>query len=625
MSFKTNVSSIESKRRYLFPSDHLVTRNSSKLTDHYYKAEVRSFIVNWIVQKNTDLLKKMLFLIVGLISVSQHCYGYETFQNLIPNGDKVPHPCGNNQIWDGVGHLNPAGSGARNQFGLDFINAGKRWTKDLCNKDSDFDGKTNGVELGDPKCLWNPGDIPTSPPSSHPGICEPLNSSTCQHHNKDLQQYLICENQLKQKPCPALSDPDVKNLTMRFPKSKIDPIVTNYMCMVYDLPSEGDFHLVATTPNVDNAGIVHHMILFGCDFPDDYNKTLVNMMKAMPYGCGMTPHKHCQQFLATWTYGFDGECLTPDTGFRIGQLGTKVAALQVHWHNPEQLDDQTDSSGMTIYYTPAEKRTFDASTFIIGQEYLLIPPNQTSTTFKAQCPSECTNEMWDEKIYVTRAVNHMHYYGKSQRISIYRKGKWIRDLTNEINYNYDAPRFNHFDPPVEVYPGDDIVTECSYGSDKDLTVTFGAGTHNEMCYGFITYYPVQNFLPTICIQWKSVQRCVRKLPKFNGLYNGCDWRNFADWLPNSPTTKAFNNTSCGAYRKTQQCNKQCIKDSKELLKHQCLKGDLGEWLEAIAGIPIDILRTCASNTNSANSIRNFSVNHIYYIVMYFSTIILTKL
>jgi hypothetical protein len=34
----------------------------------------------------------------------------------------------------------------------DFAEAGHKWTVDLCQKDSDKDGFTNGQELGDPDC-----------------------------------------------------------------------------------------------------------------------------------------------------------------------------------------------------------------------------------------------------------------------------------------------------------------------------------------------------------------------------------------------------------------------------------------------------------------------------------------
>lgn len=51
--------------------------------------------------------------------------GYKMFQDRIPNGNAVPHPCKPNYVFHGVGHKNPKGGGERNPFGLAFYNAGK--------------------------------------------------------------------------------------------------------------------------------------------------------------------------------------------------------------------------------------------------------------------------------------------------------------------------------------------------------------------------------------------------------------------------------------------------------------------------------------------------------------------
>lgn len=51
----------------------------------------------------------------------------------------------------------------------------QEWTRELCQKDSDGDGRTNGEELGDPNCVWRVGDIPTSSTGlSHPGQSDRL-------------------------------------------------------------------------------------------------------------------------------------------------------------------------------------------------------------------------------------------------------------------------------------------------------------------------------------------------------------------------------------------------------------------------------------------------------------------
>lgn len=72
--------------------------------------------------------------------------------------------------WPGVGHLNKNGGGARNQFGLAFAAEGNEWTQKLCNADTDGDGITNGDHLGDPLCVWQPGDTPSRTAAiTHPG------------------------------------------------------------------------------------------------------------------------------------------------------------------------------------------------------------------------------------------------------------------------------------------------------------------------------------------------------------------------------------------------------------------------------------------------------------------------
>ncbi|CAE8613476.1 unnamed protein product [Polarella glacialis] len=94
---------------------------------------------------------------------------FPSFAEKIPNAERVADASG--RLWPGVGHLSRNGGGQLNSFGQDFEAAGWAWTADLCQKDSDADGSSNGEELGDPNCTWQPGSVPAhSTGITHPGI-----------------------------------------------------------------------------------------------------------------------------------------------------------------------------------------------------------------------------------------------------------------------------------------------------------------------------------------------------------------------------------------------------------------------------------------------------------------------
>ncbi|XP_052223133.1 dopamine beta-hydroxylase-like isoform X2 [Dreissena polymorpha] len=525
--------------------------------------------------------------------------GYETFQARIPNGDRIPHHCGHLRMWAGLGHVIPSGGGELNPFGKDFKKANFTWTRQLCQMDSDGDGLANGAEMGDPDCVWSAGQVnPVKSNLSHPGICEPIESSHCQHLNKHFtQDVLSCQIR---KDCQAMKEKDVAKLEIRMPGVSLHAQETTYLCMLVELPVNGTFHVVASAPILVSA-LVHHMILWGCYYPVDEN---VTEKIEEPYACGMTPSPHCQQPLVTWTYGLEADCHAQDAGLRIGQYGAVLAALQVHYHNPNLLSGQTDTSGIAIYYTP-HLRQFDASTFMVGQQYLHIPPRSKNVRYNHTCPGICTAEMFKKPVYITRAANHMHYLGVAQTITVIRNGRKVFDLTKDDKFDYDRPVFYHFDPPIKVMPSDEIVTECVYNSQRNTSTYFGAGTYDEMCYGFLTYYPRQEFEPTLCVAWKSVQRCIRKLETFNGMYGDCNWKQFVKHLPQN-VSKVLANDTCGQFQQEGVCNWKCSLMSRDLLSHVCLQGDMGEFLIDFAKMTpyVKVLTTCAKHTarNSASFI-----------------------
>lgn len=102
------------------------------------------------------------FVLLGaLVVLGSTAEGSKKFVSWIPNGANV-------EGYAAIGH--PDGTGkdeSTNDFGEAFEKAGKKWTVELCQADTDGDGQTNGQELGDPCCEWSTGPLLAGQLASH--------------------------------------------------------------------------------------------------------------------------------------------------------------------------------------------------------------------------------------------------------------------------------------------------------------------------------------------------------------------------------------------------------------------------------------------------------------------------
>jgi hypothetical protein len=82
------------------------------------------FILELNDKRNHDIVwifcYRLVFISV-LVALIAPYHAYPSYQNSVPNGDKVPHPCQNGVVWIGIGHQLPNGGGALNPFGNDLL------------------------------------------------------------------------------------------------------------------------------------------------------------------------------------------------------------------------------------------------------------------------------------------------------------------------------------------------------------------------------------------------------------------------------------------------------------------------------------------------------------------------
>ena len=86
---------------------------------------------------------------------------------------------------------------------------------------------------------------------------------------------------------------------------------------------------------------------------------------------------------------------------------------------------------------------------------------------------------------------HSHLSGRQIRLRHIRQGQELPIILEDNNYDFN---FQASRQPLEgrgnVLPGDELILECEYSTKSRDKPTFGGlSTREEMCLGFILYYP----------------------------------------------------------------------------------------------------------------------------------------
>jgi len=123
---------------------------------------------------------------------------------------------------------------------------------------------------------------------------------------------------------------------------------------------------------------------------------------------------------------------------------------------------------------------------------------------------------------------------------------------------------------IEVMPGDEIVTSCTFKSlSRPKTTFYGDATSDEMCFGFLAYYPADNLHLPVCTAWKEISTC----GWLSGKHKGCNINDFFNPSHNNTlATLKLVKDNCKAFG---NCLKECKPVLEKLFKeHPCLKGDV---------------------------------------------------
>jgi dopamine beta-monooxygenase len=261
-----------------------------------------------------------------------------------------------------------------------------------------------------------------------------------------------------------------------------------YFCFSRDdlidmnVPLNEDLHIVGFEPVIDPVSkkYVHHFNLYASSQPWNSSldcKTEYPLLE-LAYG---------------WAPGDLPFTPPSNVGGPLGSKGFQSFALEIHYNNVGLDANVPDSSGVRAYYTSI-KREFDLGVFQTGDPFLfllggVVSPDGGLAQHSFSCGTQCLETYLSQPVTVIQESLHMHKTGVSMVSYHIRNEKVIRQGRVEF-FDFDQQgSLSVIQAPFQMYPGDAFQTVCNYDASNETL--WGKASAEEMCIGFIYYYPRQ--------------------------------------------------------------------------------------------------------------------------------------
>ncbi|XP_068226831.1 DBH-like monooxygenase protein 1 isoform X1 [Palaemon carinicauda] len=294
---------------------------------------------------------------------------------------------------------------------------------------------------------------------------------------------------------------DVQTWDLRSPNVQLPgDLKTLYWCKLFKIPDlPRKTHVIGYVPIIsdDNIQHVHHILLYECHIPESerYFEKWIGVDGAQCFGANMpVSWKYCTTPIIAWAIGGEGS-FTPDhVGFPLGEEhgGSTYFMMEMHYDNPNLRKGVVDNSGLRIFHTE-KLRPNDAGILMLGHDISpiqIVPPRQKWMT-TGICSSDCTEQTLPANgINVFAGFLHAHLLGRNMTLRHIRDRKELPVIQKDLNYDFNFQETRKLRKELTIYPGDSIIAECGLDSTARSVPTFGGfGTEEEMCLGFLYYYP----------------------------------------------------------------------------------------------------------------------------------------
>jgi hypothetical protein len=246
--------------------------------------------------------------------------------------------------------------------------------------------------------------------------------------------------------------------------------VDQYVCYGFEITVAQKRHITAIAPKVDNAKIVHHVLLL--EMPSAQSPTPFTCSSGLGVG---------GRLVYAWAPGGGALELPVEAGLPLE--GTKHYMVQLHYNNAAGTAGETDASGFDLC-TTNNLRANDADIVAFGTTSINIPPNPPAGKFTRTCSLTLPNNL--QNLHFFGAMPHMHQLGLSMSTKLVR-GVSETDLGSVANWDFNTQFWYPLTAKSE--PNDKVITTCTWKNDTGSVVRYGEKTKDEMCYSFTMYYP----------------------------------------------------------------------------------------------------------------------------------------
>jgi predicted DNA-binding transcriptional regulator AlpA len=279
-------------------------------------------------------------------------------------------------------------------------------------------------------------------------------------------EYLPCP-QSEQKVFRTRSSPTDVNSTGKY--SVPGGTVDKYVRFPFPSPFKAGEQAIAWAPIIDQQRVIHHYILYGTT------------------AAGSTRNG---TFVAGWAPGGVNTVMAPDLGL---VLDFPHFYLEIHYNNPAGSPNTSDSSGVAFCTVPAaQARPNRVGIVTLGSIKISIPPGARNQAVVGTCNNLSAN---GRPLTIVAGSAHMHKTGTGFTTDHFGLNGASRGLITNVpigTWNFENQKPQPL-PSRRVYnPNERLVTTCYYNNTGSSPVTFGEGTTDEMCFDFMSVYPIED-------------------------------------------------------------------------------------------------------------------------------------